>query len=224
MSCGKLQAGGKDQGEPKPPPFPRSPIPGSLTKTAPGMIFFYKTPLEAGEDPADRANSIEIRGIRCRGAMIGEEWAFGDEVLCFTVVNTVDFTDLTAEPEPTRQDVKFVDVTVDGYATDEFPVFGNACACITVTGSPVFTDNYDLTGVTDGDGLGALNGALMGARPAEGDVTFRDCTFINCRLGPGVVGHKDSDLVWDNVTTDGLSRQLPAADRQQRLPHGGAEL
>jgi hypothetical protein len=195
--------GGKDLGEPEPPPFPRSPIPGSLTKTAPGMIFFYKTPLEAGEDPADRATSIEIRGIRCRSAMIGEEWSFGDEVLSFLIVNTVDFADLTAEPEPTRQDVKIVDILVDGYATDEFPVFGNACACLTVIGSPVFTNNYDLTGVTDGDGLGASNGALMGARPAEGDVTFRDCTFVNCRLGPGVVGHKDSDLLWDNVTTDG---------------------
>jgi hypothetical protein len=41
-------------------------------KTAPVLIQFYKTPLVPGEDPAARANRIEIRNLRCRSVMIGE--------------------------------------------------------------------------------------------------------------------------------------------------------
>ena len=51
----------------------------------PSLINFYKTPLQPGERPERRANRIEIRDIRCRGAMKGELWAFGDEVLCINV-------------------------------------------------------------------------------------------------------------------------------------------
>jgi hypothetical protein len=195
--------GGRDQGLPHPPPFPRTPIAGSLTKAAPGLFFFYKTPLQPGEDPVDRANRIEVRNLRCRGAMIGEPWAFGDEVLCFTVVNSIDWSSPGSMPHTTRQDVLFAGVEVDGYATAEFPVFGNACACITVLGGPILTDNYDLEGATDGDALGASNGALLALNPAQGDVTFRDCLFRNCRLGPGVVGHQDGNLLFDGITTDG---------------------
>lgn len=195
--------GGRDQGLPKPPPFPRAPIDGSLTHTAPGLILFYKTPLNPGEDPADRANRIEIRDLRCRGAMIGTPWTFGDEVLCFTIINSIDWSNPGSVLETTRQDVYVSGLEVDGYKTAEFPVFENACACITVLGGLILTDNYDLEGATDGDALGASNGALLGVTPAEGDVTFKDCTFRNCRLGPGVVGYKNGDLLFDNVTTDG---------------------
>jgi hypothetical protein len=50
-----------------PPPFPRVSVNGSTMKTAPVLIQFYKTPLVPGEDPAARANRIEIRaekGVR----------------------------------------------------------------------------------------------------------------------------------------------------------------
>jgi hypothetical protein len=60
--------GGKDRNEPPPPPFPRRPIEGSTTRSAPALITFYKTPLQPGERPERRANRIEIRDIRCRGA------------------------------------------------------------------------------------------------------------------------------------------------------------
>ena len=195
--------GGRDQALPKPPPFPRRPIAGTHTKAAPGMILFYKTPLQSGQDPDDRANRIEVRNLRCRGAMIGERWTFGDEVLCFTILNSIDWNSPESMQQTTRQDVLFTGVDVDGYATDEFPVFGNGCACITVLGGPILTDNYDLDGATDGDALGASNGGLLGVNPAEGDVTFRDCAFKNCRLGPGVVGYKDGNLLFDSITTDG---------------------
>lgn len=195
--------GGKDQGLPQPQPFPRSPIAGSMTRTAPGLILFYKTPLVAGEDPVDRANRIEVRDVRCRGAMIGSPWTFGDEVLCFTIVNSVDWGNPGSQPQTTRQDVHFSGVEVDGYATEAFPVFGNACACITVLGGLILTDNYNLDGPTDGDALGASNGGLLGVNPAEGNVTFTDCTFRNCRLGPGVVGYRDGTLLFDNIITDG---------------------
>jgi hypothetical protein len=66
-----------------PPGFPRIAIAGSSTTAAPGVILFYKNQLLPGEDHADRANRIEIRNIRCRGAMRGDDWIFGDEVLCF---------------------------------------------------------------------------------------------------------------------------------------------
>lgn len=195
--------GGKDQGLPKPPPFPRVPIAGSLTKTAPGLILFYKTPLQAGEDPVDRANRIEIRDMFCRGAMIGSPWAFGDEVLCFTIINSMDWDSPSAEPQTTRQDVHISNMKVAGYKTDEFGVFGNACACITILGGAILTDNYDLDGPTDGDALGLSNGGLLGVTPAEGDVTLTNCDFSNCRLGPGVVGYKNGNLLFENVSTDG---------------------
>ncbi|MEM1436774.1 MAG: hypothetical protein AAGG11_22185 [Pseudomonadota bacterium] len=185
---------------PRPAPFPRRFIDGSSTKTAPGLIFFYKTPIN-GRDPESLASSIEIRNLRCRGAMIGEEWTFGDEVLCFTVINTVDWNDVNTPQAPTRQDFTLANVLVDGFSSEAFGVYENGCACITITGAPVLTDNYDLTGATDGDAFGASNGALLGTVPAPGDVTFRNCTFVNCRLGPGVVGHKDSELVFDNIKT-----------------------
>lgn len=185
---------------PRPLPFPRRPIDGSATKTAPGLILFYKTPPN-GRDPETLANRIEIRGVRCRGAMIGSEWTFGDEVLCFSVINSVDWHNVNEPQEPTRQDFLLADVLVDGYSSPEFGIYENGCACITIIGAPILSDNYDLTGATDGDALGASNGALLGTVPAPGDVTFRNCTFVNCRLGPGVLGHADSDLVFDNVKT-----------------------
>lgn len=185
---------------PRPQPYPRRFIDGSATKTPPGLILFYKTPL-AGRDPESVANRIEIKNLRCRGAMIGTDWTFGDEVLCFSVVNSIDWNNVNVAQEPSRQDFLLSNVLVDGYASDEFGVYNNGCACITITGSPILTDNYDLTGATDGDAFGASNGALLGTVPAPGDVTFRDCTFVNCRLGPGVVGHKDSDLIFDNIKT-----------------------
>src|SRR5689334_19496335 len=81
--------GGRDRNEPPPPPFPRRPVEGSTTRSAPCLITFYKTPLQRGERLERRANRIEILDIRCRGAMKGELWAFGDEVLCINVVNSV---------------------------------------------------------------------------------------------------------------------------------------
>jgi hypothetical protein len=194
--------GGRDQGEPVPPRFPRVPIEGTQTRAAPGVILFYKTPLMPGETPEQRANRIEIRGMRCRGAMLGDDWTFGDEVLCFTVANTVDWFTPETIPVTTRQDVLITDVEVDGYRTPAFPVFENACACITVIGGLVLTNNYDLEGIADGDMFGASNGALLGVVPAEGNVTFSDCTFRNCRLGPGVVGYKDGRLLFDNIQTE----------------------
>lgn len=188
---------------PRPEPFPRLPIDNSLTRSAPGLILFYKTPLIGAEDAASRANRIEIKDLRCRGAMIGSPWTFGDEVLCFTILNSVDWHNPNVSQEPTRQDVLLTRVLVDGYRSAELGLFENGCACITVLGAPILSDNYDLTGATDGDALGLSNGALLGVTPAEGDVTFRDCKFVNCRLGPGVVGHKDSLLVFDHIETDG---------------------
>ncbi|MEM8548216.1 MAG: twin-arginine translocation signal domain-containing protein, partial [Pseudomonadota bacterium] len=191
---------GNGKVDPRPLPFPRRNIDGSSTKAPPGLILFYKTPIN-GRDPESLANRIEIKGVRCRGAMIGSEWTFGDEVLCFSVVNSVDWNNVNVPQEPTRQDFLLADVLVDGYRSEEFGVYQNGCACITITGAPILTDNYDLRGATDGDAFGAENGALLGTVPAPGDVTFRDCTFVNCRLGPGVVGHKDSRIVFDNIKT-----------------------
>jgi hypothetical protein len=195
--------GGKDRNEPPPPPFPRRPVEGSTTRSAPVLINFYKTPLRPGEHPERRANRIEIRNIRCRGAMKGELWAFGDEVLCINIVNSVDWHHPESAPATTRQDVLISGVEVDGYSTPSFGPFENACACITILGGPILTSNYDLEGDVNGDALGLENGGLLGVTPAEGDVTFRSCTFRNCRLGPGVVGHKNSLLRFENISTDG---------------------
>jgi hypothetical protein len=187
-------------GEP-PPPFPRASVNGSLTKTPPELIQFYKTPLQPGEHPAERANRIEIRDLRCRVAMVGEPWAFGDEVLCFNISNSTYWLNDSA-PETTRQDVVVQGVEVDGYRTEAFAPFNVACACITVVGGVITTSNYNLAGAVDGDGLGFANGGLLGVTPAEGDVTFRDCTFRNCRVGPGVDGYRDAVIQFQNVTTD----------------------
>jgi hypothetical protein len=62
-----------------------------FSRHTPVLITFYKTPLQPGERPESRANRIEIRDIRCSGAMKRELWAFGDEVLCINVVNSVDW-------------------------------------------------------------------------------------------------------------------------------------
>ena len=195
--------GGKDLGEPKPPDFPRIPLDGSSTRTPPALILFYKTPLQAGEDPDDRANRIEVRDLRCRGAMRGEAWIFGDEVLCINVINSIDWHNPASAPATTRQDVLLSGLEVDGYSTAELGPFENSCACITVLGGPILTDNYDLDGSVDGDALGLVNGGLLGVVPAEGDVTFSNCTFRNCRLGPGIGGVKNGNLLWENIVTDG---------------------
>lgn len=195
--------GGKDRNEPPPPPFPRRLVEESTTRSAPALIVFYKTPLQAGERPERRANRIEIHDIRCRGAMKGELWAFGDEVLCISVLNSVDWHHPESAPVTTRQDVLISGVEVDGYSTPSFGPFENACACITVLGGPILTSNYDLQGDVNGDALGLENGGLLGVTPAPGDVTFRACTFRNCRLGPGVIGYKNGLVRFENITTDG---------------------
>src|SRR5690606_12126286 len=177
--------------------FPRLPVEGSTTRGAPALILFYKTPLQAGENPADRANRIVIRNVRCRGAMSGELWAFGDEVRCFNIINSFEWHRPESAPATTRQDVLISGVEVDGYSTPAFGPFENACACITVLGGLILTSNYDLDGDVDGDALGIANGGLLGVTPAEGNVTFRSCTFRNCRVGPGVVGYRDSLIIFD---------------------------
>jgi len=194
------EAGG-GVGEP-PLPFPRASVDRSSTKTPPVLIQFYKTPLQPGEDPAERANRIEIRDLRCRGAMVGEPWAFGNEVLCFNISNSTDWLN-ESSPETTRQDVVVQGVEVDGYRTEAFAPFDVACACITVLGGAITTSNYNLAGESeDRDGLGFANGGLLDVTPAEGNVTFRDCTFRNCRVGPGVVGYRDAEIWFQNITTD----------------------
>ena len=195
--------GGKEQGEPVPPPFPRVSVNGSTTRTAPGLIAFYKTPLQPGEDPADRANRIEVRNLRCRGAMSGELWMFGDEVLCINIINSIDWHNPESAPATTRQDVLVSGVEVDGYSTPAFGPFENACACISILGGVILTSNYNLDGDVDGDAIGAANGGLLGVTPAEGNVTLRSCTFKNCRVGPGVVGYRDGSMVFENNSTDG---------------------
>ena len=194
--------GGKEMGQPKPPPFPRAPVDSSTTLTPPTLIQFYKTPLQPGEHPRDRANRIEIRNLRCYGAMIGEPWCFGDEVLCINISNSTYWTNETA-PQTTRQDVVVSGVEGDGYRTPEFGPFETGCSCITVLGGAITTSNYDLEGDIDGDGLGFANGGLLGVTPAEGNISFKGCTFRNCRSGPGVVGYRDGDIRWKNNTTDG---------------------
>ena len=194
--------GGKDLGDPKPPPFPRELIAGSTTRFAPGLIAFYKTPLQTGEDPADRANRIELRDMMCRGSMIGEEWCFGDEVLCISISNTIDWANPGLPLATTRQDVYISRVDAAGYHTPEFGPFGNACACINVLGGLELTDNYDLTGSVDGDALGKANGGLVGLRAAEGNVTFSDCRLSECRLGPAIAGYRDGTLIFENVSTN----------------------
>jgi hypothetical protein len=216
--------GGRDRNEPPPPPFPRRLVEGSTTKSAPALIVFYKTPLQPGQRLERRANRIEIQNIRCRGAMKGELWAFGDEVLCFNVVNSLDWRNPESAPATTRQDVLISGVEVDGYSTPSFGPFENACACITVLGGPILTSNYDLTGDVNGDALGVENGGLLGVTAAEGDVTFESCTFRNCRLGPGVIGYKNGLVSFENITTDGCRGnclQIVDADNCQVSVHGG---
>jgi hypothetical protein len=120
--------GGRDRNEPPPPPFPRRPIEGATTRSAPVLINFYKTPLRRGERPERRANRIEIHNIRCRGAMKGELWALGDEVLCINIVNSVDWRHPESAPATTRQDVLISGLEVDGYSTPSFGPFENARA------------------------------------------------------------------------------------------------
>jgi hypothetical protein len=135
--------------------------------------------------------------------MKGELWAFGDEVLCFNIINSIDWASPESAPATTRQDVLISGVEVDGYSTPAFGPFENACACITVLGGVILTSNYNLEGDVDGDALGLANGGLIGVTPAKGNVTFESCTFRNCRLGPGVVGYRDGLLRFENITTDG---------------------
>ena len=159
--------GGKDRNEPPPPPFPRRPVEGSTTRSAPALISFYKTPLQPGERPERRANRIEIRDIRCRGAMKGELWAFGDEVLCINIVNSVDWHHPESAPATTRQDVLISGLEVDGYSTPSFGPFENACACVTILGGPILTSNYDLGGDVNGDALGLETADCSASRPRK---------------------------------------------------------
>jgi len=195
--------GGKELGELKPPPFPRPLVDGSATRTAPALFAFYKTPLQPDEHPDDRANLIKVKNLRCRSAMIGELWMFGDEVLCINIINSMDWHHPEAAPATTRQDVVISGVEADGYSTPEFGPFENACACISILGGVILTSNYDLEGEVDGDAVGLANGGLLGVTPAIGDVTFDSCTFRNCRFGPSVVGYTGGKMVWKNNTTDG---------------------
>jgi len=195
--------GPKDNGAPKPPPFPRRFYEGSTTRTPPLLIQFYKTPLQPGESPASRANSIEVKNLRCRGAMYGEPWMFGDEVLCINILNTQDWNNPEVPQATTRQDVVISGVFVDGYHSTAFGPFENACACITIAGGVVLTANYDLNGEIDGDAFGVANGAMLDLTRAEGNVTFESCMFRNCRVGPGVIGYKNGDIKFTDVTTDG---------------------
>jgi hypothetical protein len=194
--------GGKDLGEPKPQGFPRVPLEGSSTRVWPALLFFYKTPVQNGEDPLDRANRIEVRGIRCRGSMLGDYWCFGDEAVLVTIINSMDWHHPESTPATTRQDVMLYDIEVDGYESSEFGPYGTSCACVTVLGGVILTDNFDLEGSVDGDAIGLANGALLGFTPAEGDVTISNCLFRNCRLGPGIVGLSDGKLLMENIVTD----------------------
>jgi hypothetical protein len=195
-----VNSGGAEKN--RPPDFPRVPIDGSATKSTPGMILFYKRPPEDGDDLSDHANSITVRRIRCRGAMRGEPWAFGDEVLSITVINSIDWADPGVRQVTTRQDFTLSDVDVDGFASGKFGVFGNGCACITALGGLVLTDNYDLQGAV-GDALSFQNGGLLDVTPAQGNVTIERCWFKNCRLGPGVIGYRDGIVRAIGNRTDG---------------------
>ena len=62
--------------EPPPPPFPRRPFEGSTTRSA--RVLSTSTDAVATRERRRRANRIEIRDIRCRGAMKGElRWRRG---------------------------------------------------------------------------------------------------------------------------------------------------
>lgn len=135
--------------------------------------------------------------------MTGTPWCFGDEVLCINIINSFDWQFPEARQVPTRQDVTVSNVEVDGYSTPAFGPFENACACITILGSVVATSDYNLEGNVDGDAFGFANGGLIDVLPASGDVEITDCVYRNCRFGPGVVGYRDSRLVWENNSTDG---------------------
>lgn len=177
----------------RPPSFPRVSVNGSLTKTPPTFIQVYRLPVHLGG--SRRPSRITIRDIRFRGAMLHDDlWMFGDETLCVNISNVVDWNQPDTRQETVRQDVTIRNVEVDGYKSASFGIFENGCACITVLGSPVTTPNYNGLGVFDGDAIGAKNGGLIDVVPAQGDVTFKDCIFRNCRLGPGVVGYKDGTV------------------------------
>ncbi|HEU4890646.1 MAG TPA: hypothetical protein VFT47_03800 [Vicinamibacterales bacterium] len=120
--------------------------------------------------------------------MTGELGAFGDEVLCINVVNSVDWHHPESAPATTRQDALISGVEADGYSTPSFGPFENACACITILGCPILTSNYDLKGDVNGAALGLENGGLLGVTPAEGDVTFISCTFRNCASRSSIAG------------------------------------
>ena len=195
--------GGKDRGDPEPLPFPRVSVNGSLTRTPPAYFEFYKTPLQLGENPGDRANRIEIRNLSCRNATIGEPWMFGDSVLAINIINSMDWHNPEVVLETTRQDVFVSGVKVDGYRTPSLGPFESGCGCVGILGSLILTSNYNLEGVVDGDALGFANGGMLGVVPVEGDVTLQSCTFRNCRVGPGVYGYRDSLIRFENNTTDG---------------------
>lgn len=195
--------GGRDRGYPPPPRFPRVSYKGSTTLTPPMLIQFFKTPLQKRERAGDRANRIEVRDLRCRGAMAGTPWALGDEVLCINIINSFDYNNPEVPQVTTRQDVFVKNVEVDGYRSPAFGPYENACACITVLGGVVATSNYNLEGDVDGDALGFANGGLLDVVPAEGDVTVTDCVYRNCRFGPGVFGYRDATILFENNSTDG---------------------
>ena len=198
----------------RPPDFPRVPIDGSATKSAPAMILFYKRPPEDGDDLSDHANSITVRGIRCRGAMRGEPWAFGDEVLSINVINSIDWADPGVRQVTTRQDFTLSDVDVDGFASGKFGVFGNGCACITVLGGPVLTDNYNLQGAV-GD---ALSFQMSPARRHAGPGQCHNRTLPVQELpsGSGRCRISGRHRPGDRQPHGWLSWQLPAVYRSRQ--------
>lgn len=196
--------GGRDQGRPKPPPFPRTAVDGAPSKPPPGYFLFYKTPLVPGEHPEDRASRIQVKNIRCRATSYAAPWMFGDELLFLQIINSFDWNDPERAPDTTRQDVLISDVFLDGYSSPIYGPFENGCSCVTVLGGPVLTSNYDLKGeARDRDAFGTENGGLLSVTPAEGDVTIYRSRFKNCRNGPSVIGYKDGRITFERIETDG---------------------
>lgn len=195
--------GGKEQGEPKPEPFPRAEVNGADTKTPASVLVFYKTPLQPDERPGKRANKISVRRLRYRGSSIGESSVFGDETAFISISNSIDWNDPESAPPTTRQDVSVVGVEVDGYSSPEFGPLENACSCIAILGGFVATADYDLEGSVDGDALGSINGGVLRFTPAEGRVKINSCVFRNCRNGPLVIGYGKHRISLRNLETDG---------------------